>query len=110
MAAGFMAGITEALVIVTPFEVGEEQMSHKQQHMPGTGFGADSHVCLCRVVPPNYTSVAANSCIIQVVKIRLQQQRGLAKDQMKYKVRGMTRLCRADHQPDMSGESARGLT
>ncbi|KAF5835651.1 mitochondrial substrate carrier protein [Dunaliella salina] len=40
MAAGFMAGITEALVIVTPFEV---------------------------------------------VKIRLQQQRGLAKEQLKYK-------------------------
>lgn len=40
MGAGFMAGITEALVIVTPFEV---------------------------------------------VKIRLQQQKGLSKDQMKYK-------------------------
>lgn len=40
MAAGFLAGITEALIIVTPFEV---------------------------------------------VKIRLQQQKGLSKDQMKYK-------------------------
>lgn len=40
MAAGFLAGITEALIIVTPFEV---------------------------------------------VKIRLQQQKGLAKDQLKYK-------------------------
>ena len=42
MAAGFMAGVTEALVIVTPFEV---------------------------------------------VKIRLQQQRGMAKEQLLYKVR-----------------------
>lgn len=41
MLAGFSAGITEALVIVTPFEV---------------------------------------------VKIRLQQQRGLSKDLLKYKV------------------------
>ncbi len=43
MAAGFSAGITEALIIVTPFEV---------------------------------------------VKIRLQQQRGLARDQLRYKVSG----------------------
>jgi solute carrier family 25 citrate transporter 1 len=42
MAAGFMAGITEALLIVTPFEV---------------------------------------------VKIRLQQQKGCAKSGLKYKVR-----------------------
>lgn len=42
MAAGFMAGITEALLIVTPFEV---------------------------------------------VKIRLQQQKGLAYDKLKYHVR-----------------------
>ena len=42
MAAGFMAGVTEALVIVTPFEV---------------------------------------------VKIRLQQQRGMSKELLKYKVR-----------------------
>jgi solute carrier family 25 citrate transporter 1 len=42
MAAGFMAGVTEALVIVTPFEV---------------------------------------------VKIRLQQQRGMAKEQLLYRVR-----------------------
>jgi hypothetical protein len=42
MAAGFMAGITEALLIVTPFEV---------------------------------------------VKIRLQQQKGCAKTGLKYKVR-----------------------
>ena len=41
MAAGFMAGVTEALVIVTPFEV---------------------------------------------VKIRLQQQRGMAKELLRYKV------------------------
>lgn len=44
MAAGFMAGVTEALVIVTPFEV---------------------------------------------VKIRLQQQRGLSKNLLKYKVCNM---------------------
>lgn len=42
MAAGFAAGVTEALVVVTPFEV---------------------------------------------VKIRLQQQKGLTKELMKYKVR-----------------------
>lgn len=42
MAAGFLAGITEALIIVTPFEV---------------------------------------------IKIRLQQQKGVHKDQFKYKVR-----------------------
>lgn len=42
MLAGFMAGVTEALVIVTPFEV---------------------------------------------VKIRLQQQRGLSKELLKYRVR-----------------------
>ncbi len=46
MAAGFMAGVTEALVIVTPFEV---------------------------------------------VKIRLQQQRGLTKELLKYRVR--LRVC-----------------
>ncbi len=43
MMAGFMAGVTEALVIVTPFEV---------------------------------------------VKIRLQQQRGMAKELLKYRVSG----------------------
>ena len=49
MAAGFSAGITEALIIVTPFEV---------------------------------------------VKIRLQQQRGLARDQLRYKVgRGGAGVC-----------------
>lgn len=42
MAAGFAAGVTEALVVVTPFEV---------------------------------------------VKIRLQQQKGLSKEMLKYKVR-----------------------
>ena len=47
MAAGFSAGITEALIVVTPFEV---------------------------------------------VKIRLQQQRGLARDQLRYKV-GDLKLC-----------------
>ena len=46
MAAGFMAGVTEALVIVTPFEV---------------------------------------------VKIRLQQQRGMSKELLKYKVRHCSR-------------------
>ena len=46
MAAGFAAGVTEALVVVTPFEV---------------------------------------------VKIRLQQQKGLSKEMLKYKVRHSTR-------------------
>jgi Mitochondrial carrier protein len=72
MAAGFMAGVTEALVIVTPFEV---------------------------------------------VKIRLQQQRGMSKELLRYKVRccsmcplavtGCKRCC--ERTPDVHAAQSNGI-
>ncbi|KAF6170399.1 hypothetical protein GIB67_014329 [Kingdonia uniflora] len=84
LVSGFGAGVLEALVIVTPFEAKFTILV-----LPSSPFiiALDTnYICGSQ---GNYTSFILNGlnndCYLQVVKIRLQQQKGLSHELLKYK-------------------------
>ena len=92
MAAGFSAGVTEALIIVTPFEVGAETRFTPTQLVIPVDVGFPQ----CRRAPSRsrLRALLYPRCL-QVVKIRLQQQHGMDSAKLLYKV--STPLCWPDH-------------
>ncbi|KAK4480449.1 hypothetical protein RD792_013522 [Penstemon davidsonii] len=79
--AGFGAGVLEALVIVTPFEVEGTPLYGAYGNANVGPVFATQWLCISH----NLSFMQALNSLALVVKIRLQQQRGLSPELLKYK-------------------------